>query len=185
VFTQTGERLHVSLGLLPIKKQKGVTAEALLLEDVKILETALGITITDKVQTGDFGAVIEFDLETHLTRLGEAQSLSTLGFTSLPGDVVFQKISPYPFIIRDVAVFVPESVAADMVHDVILTTAGTLRVKSWLFDVFTKETDGIVRHSYAFRMIFQSFERTLEESDVAPAVESVYEVFRAKGWEIR
>lgn len=186
VFTAAGEHLSMALGVLPIKKQKGVTAESLLREDITALETALGCTLTVSIETGEFGAVAEFDLEALVSTLGPAATLATLGFTSLPDDVTYQKISPYPFMIRDVAVFVPESVTAAEVESVITQHAGDLCVKHWLFDVFTKTTETGVRHSYAFRLIFQSFDRTLIDVDIEPQMDAVYTALRANAdWEIR
>jgi phenylalanyl-tRNA synthetase beta chain len=186
VFTHSGERLHVCFGTLPIKKQKGVTAETILREDITAVETALATAIDAVVSVGEWGAIASFDLEWLLPVLGPAQPLATLQFSSLPQGITFEKISPYPFIIRDVAVFVPESVSSSMVHDVIVAAAGPLCVKSWVFDVFSKEVDGVLRHSYGIRMVFQSFERTLEEADIAPALAHVYAALQGHaGWEIR
>jgi phenylalanyl-tRNA synthetase beta subunit len=50
-----------------------------------------------------------------------------------------------------------------------------------LFDTFAKEG----RTSLAFRLIFQSFEKTLTEADANEAMERVSAALKAKGFEIR
>ncbi|MFZ1019990.1 MAG: hypothetical protein WAN61_03320, partial [Minisyncoccia bacterium] len=64
----------------------------------------------------------------------------------------FQMWSLFPFIARDVAVWVPEEVESSKVYKVIEENAGEMVVRGpELFDEFKK--DGKV--SYAFRMVFQ------------------------------
>ena len=50
-----------------------------------------------------------------------------------------------------------------------------------LIDQFEK--DG--RVSYAFRIVFQSFEKTLTNEEVSVFVENIYSALKNKGWEIR
>lgn len=96
-------------------------------------------------------------------------------------DVRYEPFSKYPFISRDVALWVSEGTSADEVLDVIRTHAGELLVRSAKFDEFTK--DG--RTSYAFRLVFQSFDRTLVDEDANTRMESVYTAVKGRGWEVR
>ncbi len=91
--------------------------------------------------------------------------------------------SEYPFMVRDIALWVPESITADEVKAVIDTKKGDLVVRGpELFDTFTK--DG--RTSYAFRLVFQSFEKTLSDADVEPFTSAIYTALQAiPGAEIR
>lgn len=93
----------------------------------------------------------------------------------------FEAFSKYPYIVRDIALWVPEGTDAAAVHALIQQEAGALAHKVSLFDTFTKAG----RTSLAFRIIFQSFERTLTEEEAAQAMARVTEAARAKGFEVR
>jgi phenylalanyl-tRNA synthetase beta subunit len=55
-----------------------------------------------------------------------------------------------------------------------------------LFDVWTKEDEGEKRTSYAFRLVFQSQERTLSDDEINVVMEDVTNVLNnKKGWEVR
>lgn len=99
----------------------------------------------------------------------------------------YQKISPYPYIVRDVAVFMPEGTTADVGWDVILPLAGDLVVHHYLFDRFEKTMpDGTKKVSYGFRLIFQAADRTLTDAEVASHMEKVTAALQAQeGWEVR
>jgi phenylalanyl-tRNA synthetase beta chain len=93
----------------------------------------------------------------------------------------FSPVSVYPAMSRDIALWVQEG---ELVYDVeaaIAQAAGDLVVRLSLFDTFTK--DG--RTSYAFRLVFQSFDRTLTDAEVGTHMDTVYEVVKEKGWEVR
>jgi phenylalanyl-tRNA synthetase beta subunit len=70
---------------------------------------------------------------------------------------------------------------AEIVESTIGNAAGDLVVRLSLFDTFTK--DG--RTSYAFRIVFQSFEKTLTDEEVTTHMDNVYTVVKEKGWEVR
>jgi phenylalanyl-tRNA synthetase beta chain len=94
----------------------------------------------------------------------------------------YRKVSSYPRIIRDVAVWVPENVADDEVQDAIKSSAGELLVLGpVLFDKFPK--DG--RVSLAFRQVFQSYEKTLSDEEVNKIMDEVIAALEKKGWEVR
>ena len=93
----------------------------------------------------------------------------------------YQPFSKYPHISRDIALWVPKGTNADEVFDVIKHHAGALVVKSWKFDEFAKGENV----SYAYRLVFQSPDRTLFDGDANERMESVYMAVREKGWEVR
>ncbi|MDQ5912401.1 MAG: phenylalanyl-tRNA synthetase beta chain, partial [Patescibacteria group bacterium] len=106
--------------------------------------------------------------------------------------VKFKSISQYPFSARDVAVFVPGERHADTdVLNVIINSLTDeqkkLLVKTTLFDVFTKRKEGEpVKTSYAYRLVFQSGERTLTEEEVSGAMKTITDAMSAQiGWEVR
>jgi phenylalanyl-tRNA synthetase beta subunit len=77
--------------------------------------------------------------------------------------------------------WVPSGTDADALKNEIKQEAGELCIKISLFDRFEKGE----KTSLAFRLIFQSFERTLTESEVNSVMEKIYESLRARGFEIR
>ena len=93
----------------------------------------------------------------------------------------YKPVSVYPAMSRDIALWVGEGEMAEMVESTIGNAAGDLVVRLSLFDTFTK--DG--RTSYAFRIVFQSFEKTLTDAEVTTHMDTVYNVVQEKGWEVR
>src|SRR3989344_5716121 len=67
------------------------------------------------------------------------------------------------------------------VEDMIRGAAGELLQRIDLFDRFEK--NGKV--SLAFRLVFQSFDRTLTDEDANQRMESVYGALKSRGFEIR
>ncbi len=58
----------------------------------------------------------------------------------------------------------------------------SLLVNHYLFDEFRKDE----KVSYAFRLVFQSFERTLIDDEVNKIMENVYNALgKYSGWQIR
>ncbi len=97
----------------------------------------------------------------------------------------YKTFSKYPYIVRDIAVWAPvgftKSNIEEEVSDSIKTEAGPLCAKVRLFDTFEKEG----RISLAFRLIFQSFDKTLTEQEANDAMQKVSEKLKAQGFEIR
>ncbi|HEY4517096.1 MAG TPA: phenylalanine--tRNA ligase subunit beta [Candidatus Paceibacterota bacterium] len=89
--------------------------------------------------------------------------------------------SKYPFIVRDIALWVSAGTKEDDVLEIIRTHAGELLVLSELFDTFKKGE----RTSLAFRLVFQSFDRTLTDFDANERMASISSALKAKGFEIR
>ncbi|HUY62465.1 MAG TPA: phenylalanine--tRNA ligase subunit beta [Candidatus Paceibacterota bacterium] len=94
---------------------------------------------------------------------------------------MYKPFSQYPFIVRDVACWVPADTDEASVGELIRKHAGDLAVRLDRFDTFEKEG----RTSYAFRLVFQSFERTLTDDEVNAIMEKVYAALKEKGYEIR
>lgn len=189
VFPKTGEKTSLCIGVLQVKKKKGVTSESVLKESLSIFEKTLDIKISDKIELGSFGAVIEIDFDAVVKTLSEknsVQNVSDLKFVPLSQDKKYIPFSHYPFITRDIALFVPATVGGGEVAAALCAAAskaaGILLVKGPdLFDTFSK--DG--KTSFAFRMIFQSFEKTLSDDEVNAFMDAVYSDVKARGWEVR
>ncbi len=94
----------------------------------------------------------------------------------------YKPISQYPFALRDIAVFVPSGTDESAVKKIIEKEAGDLLVRTDLFDRFEK--DGKI--SYAFHLVFQSYEKTLSEDELNKIMERITAMLnKQKGWEVR
>lgn len=100
-------------------------------------------------------------------------------------ETVFKPFSLFPRIIRDIALFVPKGVSGDEVAVVIRESTGSLLVEGPVkFDEFSKE--GESRTSLAFRMSFQSHEKSLTDAEVNEALLSVISSLEKHSqWEVR
>jgi phenylalanyl-tRNA synthetase beta subunit len=93
----------------------------------------------------------------------------------------YKPFSLYPFITRDIAFWAPAGTEVASIQAILREHAGALLLRLDQFDRFEKEG----RVSYAFRLIFQSLERTLTDEEVNAVMEKISAVLRAKGYEVR
>jgi phenylalanyl-tRNA synthetase beta subunit len=95
----------------------------------------------------------------------------------------FKPWSIYPFIARDIAVWVPEEINSNQVYKIIKENAGDMVVRGpSLFDEFKK--DG--KTSFAFRLVFQSYERTLLDTEINEIMTKITNKIKEKnGWQVR
>ncbi len=123
------------------------------------------------------GVIVIPDLIRHPEVSGENP-----GFRIKSGMTQFANWSQYPFITRDVSFWSDTELTEEKFITIVGPTLGALSVRNpYLIDQFTK--DG--RHSYAFRFIFQSYEKTLTDSDVEGEWSKILEVIQTAGFEIR
>jgi phenylalanyl-tRNA synthetase beta chain len=109
--------------------------------------------------------------------------LSTSIYGDLPISVAtrYQPYSKYPVIVRDIAMWTPVGTDPESVMTLIRSQAGELLQRIALFDTFTKAD----KTSLAFRLIFQSFEKTLTDEEVNQIMQKVSESLTTQGFEIR
>ncbi len=95
----------------------------------------------------------------------------------------FRPWSLFPFIARDIALWVPSGVEVSKVEKVIKENTGEMVIKGpTLFDSFTKGD----KTSYAFRLVFQSYERTLTDQEVNAVMEKIKaKLEENSGWRVR
>ncbi|MBV8396740.1 MAG: phenylalanine--tRNA ligase subunit beta, partial [Actinobacteria bacterium] len=79
--------------------------------------------------------------------------------------VTYEDVITYPAIRQDIAVAVPDDVAAGEIVAVARDAAGPELKEARVFDVYRGEQVGAGRKSVAFSVVFQSPERTLTEED--------------------
>ncbi|MFO0718412.1 MAG: phenylalanine--tRNA ligase subunit beta [Candidatus Paceibacterota bacterium] len=185
VFSVDGEYLHLGFSIAPVKKIKNADAVVKdMLDSVCIaLEKELGVEISNKIYSSHG---IEINLNNIFDTLKDPKHKKIIPEKS-EKQTRYKKISPYPFVLRDIAVFVPEDVSAVEVIAVIVENASDLLVQSSLFDVFTKKLeDGTSKTSYAYNLVFQSQEKTLSDDEVNMIMEKVTNELNAKkGWQVR
>jgi len=94
----------------------------------------------------------------------------------------YQPFSRYPFIVRDIAMWVPKNTESftEVVRIFGDHSQGLLRHVD-LFDQFQKDE----RVSYAFHLVFQSFDRTLTDIEVNAIMKNITDAVAAKGFEVR
>lgn len=182
VFSEEKETVELALGYDVTKnsKNKEKLIQEKLLSIKALLENKFGGSISGAPKDG----VLVVDLTKYIETLPEqTQPYNVISTTQ---KVVYKKISAYPFSMRDVAVFVPESVTEEEVKNIIVEKSGALLARSDLFDVFKKTfPDGSIKVSYAFHIVFQSMEKTLDENDITTIMTAITETFTTKGWQVR
>jgi len=182
VFVEAEEILKLCLGVRKVQSGKKFKSHEILRDVCSKLKESFGVSIPE---IKDQQEVVEIDIS-------HAKVLPSETYPKfyVPSIKEFSPISVYPYMVRDIAVWVPEGGAEqslEILQEIILKHSGELLVKHELFDTFTKEgEDGQQRTSYAFRMVYQSHERTLEESEIAEIMDAIYaDLKKQSGWEAR
>lgn len=94
----------------------------------------------------------------------------------------FKPWSIYPFITRDIACWVSEGTESDKLFNVYKELGTELLIKDpELVDKFEKDS----RISYAYRLVFQSYDRTLKDEEVNAIMMIITEKINSLGFEVR
>ncbi len=204
IFGGKKERLSLAFGIANSKKVKGYSFEA---EAEKIFNQILaseyfsglaGINLEllkssakfteANVGTGGvnvLGNVCEIELQKVIDALPEPKD--DINFET-PKLIKYKKYSQYPFMSRDISVFVPgEADQADVVKSIIIKNGTDLLTSIRLFDIYTKNKEGEpVKTSYALRLVFQSDDRTLTDDEINKIMQSITDEMNGReGWEVR
>lgn len=173
VFTEIGEK--TMLGIAIKVSNKKVKTKQVLEEIVALLSNILQTEI--QIDIKDNQEIIEIELDTIIEKdFSISNTLEPLGHT------IYKPFSIYPFMTRDLAVWAGGNKSQGDIEDIIKTHATDLLLRYDLFDQFSK--DG--RTSYAYRLVFQSFERTLTDEEINPIMDKIYGVLQADSdFEIR
>lgn len=147
-------------------------------EYIKEAQKAVEEVLNTKLSWTEGGSIVEAHIDSAIAHLGESEE-------RIHGehmDIQFKPISPYPFVLRDIAVWVPSNVTPNDVLKEITGKATSLLVNTEQFDSFEKE--GYI--SYAFHLVFQSHEKTLTDEGVNEIMETVTTSLNEKeGWSVR
>lgn len=176
-------RTNLTDGLKESIKLNQLNAPFLGIDQVKVFEIGTVFKKSGEemhVAYGDKKEIKEMKLEEFCKDMPSDFSLSTLNFKLSTGR--FVPWSLFPFIARDIAVFVPAEVESYKVHKVIKDNAGDMVIKGpELFDEFKKGN----QISYAFRLVFQSYDRTLTDTEANGIMNKITDKIKEKGWQVR
>jgi phenylalanyl-tRNA synthetase beta chain len=96
-------------------------------------------------------------------------------FARVPERLVYEDVITYPAVRQDLAFTVPETVTAGELVDAAREAAGPELREISVFDVYRGEQLGAGEKSIAFRVAFQSPERTLSDDDAAALRQKISE----------
>ena len=173
IFEKDGERDVLVFGVESkqgyVAKKDRVVLNAALLELAKIFGS---------VKEQEHENVWSVDITSVLGQYSEPEAYVTYKQTP---DITYKPFSNYPYLTRDIAFWTSADTSADIAEKIIRDNAGTLAQRIDMFDRFEKEG----RVSYGFRIVFQSYEKTLTASDSDAMMQTVSNAVSAKGWEVR
>lgn len=93
---------------------------------------------------------------------------------------MLESITRYPAVERDIALLLKEEINADQAAAIIKASGGELLQKINLFDVYTGDRVEPGWKSLAYRMVFQSAERTLTEAEINQIMEGITAALKTK-----
>jgi phenylalanyl-tRNA synthetase beta chain len=102
-----------------------------------------------------------------------------------PEVAAFTAFPAVPSLRQDLAVVLPDDVAAAQVLERVRVAAGNVLDDVGVFDVYAGEQVGAGRRSLALALSFRAQERTLTDEDVAPARERIVAALAELGGELR
>ena len=189
-------RPNLSDGLKESYELNKINAPLLRQSEIKIFEIGTVFT-SDTEQThvayADKKGVVEKSLDEFCKDIKITESYNELLGARSPSfakatagkqkpEAKFKMWSLYPFIIRDISVWLPETASKKELAQILKKNAGELLVhEPWLIDEYKKEG----RTSYAFRLVFQAMDRTLTDEEVNEIMEKIGEKMAKKGWQVR
>jgi phenylalanyl-tRNA synthetase beta chain len=101
-------------------------------------------------------------------------------------ELIYQPPSPYPAAVRDLAVLVYRGDRVADVLNMINDAGGELVSDVDLFDMYEGEEIPKAKKSLAFHIVYQSYEKTLKDSEVDKIQKRIIKVLESRrGWEVR
>lgn len=163
-------------GLREAQERNQRTKELLGLKDVKLFE--IGTVWKDGKEMVMVGTADAEVKESPLAP-GAADSYENFPISTTER---YEPFSRYPFIVRDIAMWVPEGPEA--ISEILALfgeLGGPLLRHVELFDQFKKDD----RISYAFHLVFQSFEKTLTDAEANEVMNRIARAVEKQGWTVR
>ena len=183
-------RANLADGLKESIKLNKINSPLLGIKEIKVFEIGAVWSPEEEIHVAynEGEKIIEKNLEEFYSPLeeypkGEVDKSSTPAKATPQEGNKFTMWPLFPFIARDVAVWVPKEVASHQVHKVIKENAGDLVIKGPdLFDEFSKDD----KKSYAFKLVFQSYDRTLTDAEINEIMEKITTKLKENpDWQVR
>lgn len=92
----------------------------------------------------------------------------------------YQKVSPFPPVLRDLAFIVDDSLSASLVYDEILSAGGELLKSVEIFDLYKGKNISEGKKSLAFSLKFSAFDHTLEEKEITAVIDKIVNTIENK-----
>jgi phenylalanyl-tRNA synthetase beta subunit len=185
IFTKDDEIRHLALGIDDGKKKTSFTEEIdFILSKIK---RELGLEAITYTTVSSKPYILEIDFDELILSLPEPTSYEPLSETisAATHTVSYKAVSPYPFIVRDIAVWTPFGTQWEDIHALSLQIDSPLVVRIDCFDEYTSEVDGIKKTSFAFRLVLQSHTQTLTDKEANDIADMMYSLLKEKGYEVR
>lgn len=184
VFLENGkEEMRLGIGVGTRKKIKGFDAknfvDEILEKLAQIFNCPLPEKSAEKILADTYLCEISFDWLAEATKDFTKTELLNL----VKKEIVYKPISSYPRIVRDVAVWVPVETEIKKVIEVIKATGSVLLTEEpILFDEYQKDN----KKSLAFRLVFQSYEKTLSDEEANGELDKIINLLeKEKEFEVR
>ena len=100
-------------------------------------------------------------------------------------EIAYQTPSKYPAIERDLSVLVPQEIKVDDVLNIVDNVSGPFAINVDLEDIYDGEEIKEGLKSLTFKIVFQSWEKTLTDAEVNKIMKKVIGAVEGEGWEIR
>ena len=100
-------------------------------------------------------------------------------------DRKYTGIAKYPAITRDISMVVPKSILVGQIEEVIAAKAGKYLESYALFDLYEGSQIKEGFKSVAYTTVFRAKDKTLEDADVAAAMERILKALEEMGIELR
>jgi phenylalanyl-tRNA synthetase beta subunit len=173
VFSKDNERNTLAFAVQNTKGFKGLKED----DEVNVIIAEME-KVFGKVNFIKNGFLYEINFDEAIENLPNPTTPLTVAVLD---DAKYKQYSLYPFVLRDIAVFVPLDIGREKLLEVIQGEAGELLVSSVLFDEFKKED----KISFAYRLVFQSMDKTLTDEEINKIMEKVSEAINKNGWQVR
>ena len=167
VFRENGEFYNMALAISNPKEAKVIS------NDLKEKFEKIGIDLDVEFD----GTMFEMDFDLFIQDLPEVTEYAWLDSY---GNKQYKSFSQYPFVIRDISIFIKKGIEKEEIMQTIQKNAENFR-RITLVDRFEKDS----RVSLTFRIIFQSDSRTLTDMEVNGIMEEIEKELRNKGCEVR
>src|SRR3989344_5847593 len=177
-------RTNLADGLKESYELNKLNAPLLDLDEIKIFEIGTIWNPEEEIHIAyaDKKGVKEFSLDEFCKDLKIEDSYAELLAIKEREKNIFKPWSQYPFIARDIAVWLSKEENLETLVDILKEEGEPLLVKEpRLFDQYEK--DGKI--SYAYRLVFQSKDRTLTDEEINKIMTKVGDKIAKKGWQIR